>query len=105
VLTIKSDGTLELKEKVRGREAALKQMVSNLKQSVNAGLDTVFIPHTDCGADALSLAEMVKAEVGVKKIEIIAMGPVIGAHVGPGAIALVYEADITRKEYESKSGK
>jgi DegV family protein with EDD domain len=107
VLTIKPDGTLKLKDKARGREAALKQLAGELKRSVNPGtkLDTVFIPHTDSEDDALALAEMVKAEVTVRKIEIVTMGPVIGAHVGPGAIAVVYEADMTREEYERKYDK
>jgi DegV family protein with EDD domain len=104
VLTIKSDGTLKLKDKARGREAALKQLAGEIKQSITPGtvLDTVFIPHTDCRDDALALAEMVKAEVTVRQIEIVTMGPVVGAHVGPGAIALVFEADMTRAEYENR---
>jgi DegV family protein with EDD domain len=104
VLNIQPDGTLALKDKVRGRETALKLMVSQLKRSMNEGskLDTVVITHTDCEEDAQKLAEMVKAEVEVSNVEIIMMGPVIGAHLGPGAVTLVLDADITREEYESK---
>jgi DegV family protein with EDD domain len=104
VLGIMPNGTLSLREKVRGRDTAFKQMVSQLVRSINAGttLDTVFISHSDCMGDALRLSEMVKAEVSVNKIEIVGMGPVIGVHVGPGAVTLIFEADMTREEFENK---
>jgi fatty acid-binding protein DegV len=78
-------------------------MVSQLKQSINPDtkLETVFISHSDCEDAALKLAEMVRATVSVQNIEIVAMGPVIGAHVGPGAITLIFTGDMTREEYEN----
>ena len=104
VLNIQPDGRLALKDKVRGREAAFKLMVSQLKRSIDPDtvLDTVFISHTDCESDALKLAEMVKDAANVRQVEIVMMGPVVGAHVGPGAVTLVFEADITREDYENK---
>jgi len=104
LLNVKPDGALELKEKIRGREAALKQLVSQLKKSTapDAAMDTVYISHTDCESDAIKLAEMVKEAVNVRNVKTIMMGPVIGTHVGPGAITLVFEANMTREEYESK---
>ena len=109
IISILPDGTLALKEKVRGREASLKLMVNQLKRSVSHDktLDTVFISHSDCADDASKLADMVRETVSVRQVELIPIGPVIGAHVGPGAVALVFEADMTRAEFESKyySGK
>jgi DegV family protein with EDD domain len=104
VLNITPDGTLALKDKVRGREAAFKLMVSQLKRSIKPDtvLDTVFITHTDCETDAEKLAAIVKSEVNVNNVEIIMMCPVIGAHLGPGAVTLVFEANMVRKEYEEK---
>jgi len=104
IIVIQPDGTLALKEKARGRQAAFKNLVNRLKRSVAPGktLDTVLIPHTDCEADAQKLAEMVKEAVSVREVIVSMMSPVIGAHVGPGALALVFEADVTREESESK---
>ncbi|MCL2703560.1 MAG: metalloregulator ArsR/SmtB family transcription factor [Defluviitaleaceae bacterium] len=103
VLNMQPDGTLALKDKVRGRTAAFKLMVNQLKQSVSSDreLDTVFITHTDCGDDAQKLAEMVKAAVNVRRVVVILMCPVIGAHVGPGTVTLIFEASITRSEFEA----
>ncbi|MCL2842778.1 MAG: metalloregulator ArsR/SmtB family transcription factor [Oscillospiraceae bacterium] len=104
VLNIQPDGSLSLKDKVRGRASALKLMISQLKRSLHpdTALDTVLIPHTDCEDDARKLAEMIQAEVQVRQVLIMTMGPVIGAHVGPGAIAVVFEADMTREEHEEE---
>ena len=104
VLNFAPDGTLALKDKVRGRKAALERMVTQLQRSLNSGtkLDTVIVSHTDCLEDAEAFAAMVKAAVPVKNVIVLMMGPVIGAHLGPGAVTLVFEADMTREEYEQK---
>lgn len=104
ILNIQPDGTLKLKGKARGREAAFKLMVSQLECSINPDtvLDTVVVSHCDCENDANKLVEMVKAAVKVNHIEVIMMGPVIGAHLGTGGVAFSYEADITREEYEKE---
>ncbi|MCL2078769.1 MAG: metalloregulator ArsR/SmtB family transcription factor [Oscillospiraceae bacterium] len=104
ILSIQPDGSLALKGKARGREAALKQLVTQLTQGLdsNAAVDTVYISHSDSEKDALTLAEMVKAAVWVNNVELITLGPVIGSHVGPGAITLVFESHMTRREYENK---
>ena len=104
VLNIAPDGSLKLKDKVRGRKTALKLLVNQLKRSLNPGtvIDTVMVNHTDCLADAEVLAEMIKSEVEVRHVTIVMMGPIIGAHVGPGTITLLAEVDMTREAYEAK---
>jgi len=104
VLNLAPDGTLKLKDKVRGRKAALEMLVSQLKRSVAPGtkLDTVVVIHTDCLEDAEAFTEMIKKAVSVRHVMIMMMGPIIGAHVGPGTLAVLFEADMTRGEYESK---
>ena len=104
VLGMLPNGKLELKEKTRGRIQALKLMVSSMAKRLkpDAALDTVFVTHTDSQADAEKVAELVKAAVNVRNVEIVMMGPVIGAHVGPGTIALVFESHMTREECEQK---
>ena len=104
VLNVQADGTLAVKNKVRGRMAALKLMVSQLEQSIasDAVLNTILIPHTDCEEDAAKLSEMIKEAVDVREVIIVSMGPVIGAHVGPGAIAIVFEAGMSREAFDKK---
>lgn len=104
LLNIAPDGTLKLKDKVRGRKGALEALANQMKRSLSpdTSLDTVVISHSDCLKDAETLAGLVKSFVGVKEIVTVMMGPVIGAHVGPGTIALFFEADMARPEYEAK---
>ena len=105
ILNIAPDGTLGLKDKVRGRKATFEFMVNQLKKTIDptTSLDTVMINHTDCYDDARTLAGILEAAIDVRQIIILMMGPVIGAHLGPGAITMFFETDvITREEYENK---
>ena len=51
---------------------------------------TVFISHGDCLDDAQKLAAMLHERFAVKVAKIVYVGPVIGAHSGPGTIALFF---------------
>ena len=104
LLNVHPDGTLKLKDKARGRKAALETLVNQMKRTLHPDtkLDTVIISHSNCLEDANTVAGMVKADLEVNEILTVMMGPVIGAHVGPGCIALFYEADMDRPEYEEK---
>jgi len=104
LLNVHPDGSLKLKDKARGRKAALETLVSQMERSLNPGtkLDTVVISHSNCIEDGQKVADMVRAKFEVKEIFVVMMGPVIGAHVGPGCIALFFEADMDRPTYEEK---
>ena len=104
LLNVHPDGTLKLKDKARGRKAALETLVFQMKRSLHPDtkLDTVIISHSNCKEDAEKVVELIKEEFEVKEFLIVMMSPVIGSHVGPGCIALFFEADMDRPEYESK---
>lgn len=50
----------------------------------------IFVSHGDCTEDAEDLANMVRSKYSVKDIIINCIGPVIGAHAGPGTLALFF---------------
>ena len=104
VLNISPNGTLAVKDKARGRKASMELLTEQFKRSIKAGavLDTVLVTHTDCENDAQTLAEMLKKTAQIKQVVVMMMGPVIGAHVGPGALVVLFEADMNREEYENK---
>lgn len=94
VLHVDNEGHLVNVSKARGRKAAVQSLLEHLKDScINAEEQTVFISHGDCKEDAESLAKMVKAAVCPKRIEIGYIGPVIGAHSGPGTLAVFFLGD------------
>jgi fatty acid-binding protein DegV len=45
---------------------------------------------------------MIRSEFEVREVIVTMMGPVIGTHVGPGCVALFFEADMNRETYEKE---
>ncbi len=84
-------GTLKNVTKARGRKAALKALAQKLADTaINPAEQTVFICHGDCIEDAEYTAEQIRALTSVKDIIINYVGPVIGAHTGPGVISVFF---------------
>ena len=77
--------------KVRGRKASLDALVDHMAQTaINPKEQIIFISHGDSEADAKYVADQVKAKFKPKEIYINPIGPVIGAHSGPGTMALFF---------------
>ena len=93
-----SDGTLQAGEKIRGRKKALAYIVEAMAK---ANPDPAECPILILNADAPEDAERVKAAVLQKypdaEIMIEHVGPVIGAHAGPGTVALCFLGRETRR--------
>lgn len=91
VLHVDDEGHLINVGKARGRRAAVSSLFEHMKETaVNPLEQTVFISHGDCEEDALALKEMIEKEFSPKEIQINPIGPVIGAHSGPGTLALFF---------------
>ena len=91
VLHVDGEGHLINIGKARGRQASLKALVDRMEDTaIDPGSLTVFISHGDCPEDAQTVADMVKKRFGVQDVVINYVGPVIGAHSGPGTVALFY---------------
>ena len=91
VLHMDNEGHLINMFKVRGRKtsvAALAEQYDKLAVTPTEG--TVFISHGDCMNDAEELAAILKNKHGVNVKIITDVGPVIGAHSGPGTLALFF---------------
>lgn len=91
VLHVDNAGKLVNVSKARGRHASLKALVDKMAETaVDPAGQTVFISHGDCLEDAQTVAKMVKERFGVQTVHLNYVGPVIGAHAGPGVVALFY---------------
>lgn len=95
VLHMDNAGHLIPMEKVRGRKKSIQALFDHMKESALQPISeqTVFISHGDCEDDANQLADMIRKELGVTDIRINYVDPVIGAHSGPGTLALFFLAD------------
>ena len=91
VLYMDDAGHLIPVSKIRGRRAAIADLANKYSEmAATKDSGSIFISHGDCLADAELLSSMIEAKHGVKAQIITNVGPVIGAHSGPGTLALFF---------------
>ncbi|MBS6184839.1 MAG: DegV family protein [Clostridium celatum] len=88
---IDDEGKLVQGEKIKGKKKALKFLVNEVRErAINAENEVIYICHGDCLEEAESLRNIILQEVKLKDIIINYVGNVVGAHAGPGVLAVVY---------------
>ena len=91
VMHVDNEGNLVNVTKARGRRNAIATMAAKYKETaLRPAGGHVFISHGDCEGDAKLLANMLREQNGVEVEIITNVGPVIGAHSGPGTLALFF---------------
>ena len=96
VLHVDNDGKLTAIGKVRGRKKSLQELVKLMDEKIGSYHDTchtIFISHGDCEEDANYVAEKVKEKYQINTIIMNQVGATIGAHSGPGTMALFFVGD------------
>lgn len=94
VLHVDNEGHLIPMEKVRGRRAALAALVKQLRNTAaNPEEQIMVISHACCREEAERLRESISAEFHPGEVLITDVGPIIGAHTGPGLMALFFLAE------------
>ena len=93
VLHVDDEGHLINMTKARGRRAALAALAQKYGELIeDPANNTAYISHGDCMDDALKLKEMLESQYGANVTLITPVGTVIGAHSGPGTLALFFIA-------------
>lgn len=90
VLHVDDEGHLISMSKARGRKQSIKALAQKYTELAEPEGGVYFISHSDCLADAKYLEELISQEHGHKAELITDVGPVIGAHSGPGTLALFF---------------
>lgn len=96
ILHVDDEGHLIPLSKVRGRKKSLLALVDAMDKQLGSWRDkndVVFISHGDCIEDAQFVADRIKEQFGYDSFLINYVGPTIGAHTGPGVVALFYMGD------------
>ena len=96
VLHVDNDGKLTAIGKVRGRKKSLQELVKLMDVKLGSYHDTchtIFISHGDCEDEANYVAEKVKEKYQINTIIMNQVGATIGAHSGPGTMALFFLGD------------
>ncbi len=91
VMHMDNEGHLIKVDVARGRKASLRALVAKMeKLATDPEKQRVYICHGDCLQDAEYVASLVREKFGIMDIRINYVGPVIGAHTGPGVVSLFF---------------
>lgn len=94
VLHVDDEGHLIPMEKTRGRKKSLIALVDHMEETALEPISeqTIFISHGDCIEDAQIVVDEIKKRFGCTDFQVNCLDPVIGAHAGPGTVALFFMA-------------
>lgn len=92
IIVMGKGGKMDPAEKVQGRKKALRTIVERTAENIeNPESQTLLVFHADVPEEAQRLAELLRQRIPeLKDIRIQMIGPVIGAHCGPGTLASVF---------------
>ena len=101
LLNMDNGGHLVPREKIRTKKKVIKEIVARMEKFAENGLEysgKCYISHSNCYDDARAVADLIEARFAKLdgKVEINWVGTAIGAHTGPGTVAL-YFVGTTRK--------
>lgn len=93
ILHVDDEGHLIPLRNVRGRKKSLLALVDDMEQKMGdfrKENDIVFISHGDCLEDATIVKHEIEKRLGIDTFLVDYVGPTIGAHSGPGTVALFF---------------
>lgn len=91
IMHVDNEGHLIKIGTARGRKASIRALADGAgKLGIDLENQVIFISHGDCLEEAEYLAGIMRERFHVKDVVISYVGPVIGAHSGPGTIALFF---------------
>ncbi|HPS46930.1 MAG TPA: DegV family protein [Flexilinea sp.] len=91
VMNMDDAGHLIPREKIMGRNKAIKRLYEKMKEmAVEPQNQRIFISHGDCMEDVEKLEKLIHDNLGVNDFTVNYVGNVIGSHTGPGVLALFF---------------
>lgn len=98
LMNVNSEGKLIPRSKYRGKKQVIREMVKRMEEHAKGGTaysGKCFISCSACEEDARKVADMIEEKFPNLdgKVLINSIGTVIGAHTGPGTVALFFWGD------------
>lgn len=98
LLNVDYEGRLIPRDKIRTKKKVIREIVSRMEQHAENGTcynGKCFITHSDCLDDAKAVAALIEEKFPALNgdVQITDIGPTIGAHTGPGTVALFFWGD------------
>ena len=91
IMHLDDEGHLEVLQKVRGDKQCFKKVLKDIKELVeNAGEQTLIVSEADAPEKAREYGAALVAECGFRDVFYTHIGPIIGAHTGPGLISVFF---------------
>lgn len=95
LLNMDSLGHLVPRAKIRGKKKVIAEIVKAMEQNADKGTDydgKCYISNSACYEDARTVADLIEARFPKLngRVEIYSVGTTIGAHTGPGTVALFF---------------
>ena len=99
LLNVDYQGKLIPRDKIRTKKKVIQEIVSRMEEHAEGGhgySGKVFISYSDCLEDAKAVAALVEEKFPRMqgKVQIFPIGSTIGAHTGPGTVALFFWGDL-----------
>lgn len=92
ILTVVS-GETDIFAKVRTKKRAMAEIVKAFEADIaEKGFVDAFVHHINDEDEGRLLVDLVEPVIG-RKVPMVALGAVIGLHVGPGTVGLVYQTE------------
>lgn len=93
ILSLNKDGEVFPYDKVRGQKKAVSKILEYLERDYGQEVIHVGISHANCKEDAIQIMSEMRQRFNMSTEVITDIGPVVGAHVGPGAVAISVTID------------
>ena len=93
---VDEEGKLIPVGKIRGRKKSILELARLMDERIGSykdSCDTIFISHGDCEDEAHFLEAKIKEKYQINTVIINPVGATIGAHSGPGTLALFFLGD------------
>ena len=96
MLIFDEEGKLKTIEKCKGIKKAYQRVIAHIAlTSIHGERGRIIVVHTNNEQGAEELAALIESKTGVKP-SVTIMGPVIGAHVGPGSVSCCWLSEKSR---------
>ena len=94
IMHVDAEGKLAVFEKAAGRKRSIRILAEKIAADIVAPENQIIhISHGDCLEEAQMLANLIREALPVIDVRISYVGSVIGAHTGPGVIAIFCMGD------------
>lgn len=99
LMNMDNEGRLIPREKIRTKKKVIREIVARMEEHAENGTcynGKCFITHADCLGDAQEVARLVEQTFPNLDgdVQITNIGPTIGAHTGPGTVAMFFWGDL-----------